>query len=239
MEQTNLNRLELALMNRADYESFFVMNQVPYIRYFDMIAFLTERQPGKGTQKIITDRNLKELGISFEEGVQLASTNQMDFSVMSMQVGNNIHTPFSVVCPENIGLYAIALGAVDEKQTGAAGGAAILFRPDLLDKIPDIIDSEKFLILPSSRFDVICLDLSHMDVSDMELERLAEIVRQVNCKINPDFRLSNSIYSYDQDKKEVSLVYKGPESVFSLEAIKQELDTEEYQISDEDEYEKE
>ena len=85
-------------------------------------------------------------------------------------------------------------------------GANALLMGDLLERIHERT-GEDFIILPSSIHEVIIIP--DPDNLRMGLDEMAEMVTEINNnEVEPEERLSNKVYRYDSQRKEVVDAYK-------------------------------
>ena len=79
-------------------------------------------------------------------------------------------------------------------------GAIAVLNPDFMKKVAEKIGSSSFFILPSSVHELICVP----DRTGAELATLEQMVKEVNStEVPPQDILSDSVYRYDFEKKEI------------------------------------
>lgn len=83
-------------------------------------------------------------------------------------------------------------------------GAATIFYPDVMDKIVKAFDDD-FFILPSSIQEVILVKCPKEEIEET-IAALRSMVRDINeAHVEPKERLSNQVYIYSRDKKEIQI----------------------------------
>lgn len=155
---------------------------------------------------------LKEYGIDKEELHSIAMENLSKNMTFKLQGMNEIladivrervieeggtledaNRALDVMLPENNPMYVLTN---EEKTNGSVG----ILDQNTMDKVGDEIGMD-FFILPSSIHEVIIIP---MDENAPIREQLEEMVREVNsAEVQPQDRLSDSVYAYDRESKEL------------------------------------
>lgn len=189
-----------------------LLKTVPHREFNDLsiiyVWLVRDNAEGRMYSSRVTDDMAEHIGLNEEELYQLAMENT---KLILPTVIKPMHEVIEELMGETMS-DSLREGMEDDpmplyvisNSMRYFGASAILFEEELQDLAEKY--GEDFYILPSSIHECIALPKSRM-----ELEEVAEMVYEVNMtQVLLEDRLSNEVYQYDQNTREVTLATNVP-----------------------------
>ncbi len=172
-----------------------------YSWYFDI-------PDGKGSIKL-TNALAEEIGLSEEQLFELAQENTK--RLFPSQIRNLSSVLLETVkdgpgeLVEDLKKYSDTCPFYMISNEKASFGAIAILDTEIQERMSEII-GEDFYLIPSSRHEMLALGKSII-----EWERVGKMVSEVNAEhVELHERLSNNVYQYDCEKKEITVAYESP-----------------------------
>lgn len=209
------DRIYYQLVNTEQNREF--LNDKPSREYMDMsiiYRYMIGNDMAGVSSVIITDELAKEKGLTEERMFELAQKNTKELfpikvsslmdvlAAMMKEQGmpDEVAEAMVVSAEAETPMYVVS------NDMGIAGSSAILY-DNALQPLAEKFGSDLY-ILPSSIHEVLAVPVS----AGIEPEELSEMVQQVNGSEVPlEDRLSNNVYLYDKDARELSMATDVPE----------------------------
>lgn len=177
-----------AFLADKPHKEFLDMAKIYSIRMDDLLE-------GSTSRITITNDQLNSMGCTLDELDAIAMSNTIRQDPASVQNITSILSKMMGITDEELtaelgeATFPMYVVSNESKQYGAA----VIMYKDVMDQVCDILGTEKFFILPSSRHEVICIPES----AGRDVESLREMVHQVNAtEVPAEDILSESVYQY-------------------------------------------
>lgn len=157
-----------------------------------------------GGRVVITNDILERLDITADELVESALKNQQVIEAKAMDMRELL---ISMGAPEEF--VNATSGATSEMVVlvSDTNGAAVILNDDVMQKAAQIFEADKFVILPSSIFEVIAIPYTD------DYEKLENMIQEVNAgQVAPQDRLSDKPYIYDAKTKTIEMFERNKEN---------------------------
>ncbi len=194
--------IRFSMMSIDDNREY--LRNIPYEKVADLAA-VPKWGLDDGMSFVMNNKICRQLEMTKEEVLDIAHSNleTEDFSVRSMlSIVGNAMGMFSEDSIEVSDKRANQLLVVSNKQ--GIDGAAEIINKKAMDEVRSRM-GEDFVILPSSRHEVICIPKS----SAGDIKNLQDMVKTVNrTTVDIKDRLSDNVYEYDGISRSVKLAGK-------------------------------
>ena len=189
----------------ADYMADY-LEQKPHIKVEDIaIIFnvIIEESVSGIASAVVTEDLLDVWGVTIEEVQEraienLASVKPVFTNIFDILTGRNEERSIEALTPEDdmFPMYVLT-------NKNKTFGASLIFNESLMERITDKLGD--VIIIPSSVNEVIIIPKA--EAIERGLEDLSEMVQSINeSDVEPEERLSNSIYGYDRKSKEIYII---------------------------------
>lgn len=212
----------ISVVNTAMNSDF--LSKVPHeeIPGTDLSAYVKVKVGDEGFIRITND-HCSGFGLTGSEVIDMARQNTLDqgFTVRSMEdtlsgLMPDMAADGLIPFPheENPSIVVIT------NSTGADGGAAII-STEALDTACEKMNCEEAIILPSSRHELIAVNIEQMGFESTS--DLKEMVQEVNTtQVSLEDKLSDQIYHYDSKSHELTM--SNEEGLFPEREVSENLD---------------
>lgn len=215
-------RVVATLVNTVQNEEY--LKKIPHREFMDLSivyrCVIGADENGMGSA-VITNDMASNMGMNEEQLYEVAMKNTpeilpvsikpMDEIICDLFLGEEMDSKGEISREEVMEMLDAVKGeATDmdmyvmtnhERLNGAAG---ILF-PENLEKLSSIFGSDIYII-PSSIHEIIAVSVNGKDVKDLQ-----EMVNEVNMnELSLEERLSNEVYHYDRNKRELTIASDAP-----------------------------
>lgn len=147
---------------------------------------------------IVTDSMMNEAGITVEEIYAAAMENTANDGIIVAPIWNFISKQFDEDDLDVMRNEAVPMLVISTKK--AQGGAVAILLPGVRERVSEMLGGN-FYILPSSIHEVIAVPETAGEADD-----LRSMVSSINDDIvEPDDKLTDSVYLYDAEKKEATI----------------------------------
>ena len=203
-----------------------LLETMPHERVEDMAMtyhiIATQTEDGFGSIRI-TDSLMKEMGLDETELKSIALDNTLRMYPPTLKSMMEVMQEIMFSKPQEIGELGRELPEDNMyvlSNTSGINGATSLFYPDLQEKIADTLGCD-YYVLPSSVHEMLIVP----DNGRMSQQELAAMVKDVNeTQVAPNEVLTNNVYHYDKDAKELTAFLKPKEKQKELKpSIKETL----------------
>ena len=188
-----------------------LLESIPHIEYLDLsIIFrctLETEQQGSATI-LIHNVHMKLWDVTLDQLYQDAEENTKRIEGYEIQSMSEVL--FGIMKEENPDVYdndacmeqfedSVPMYVLSNRKR--IEGAACMLYPNLLKEFSDTIDSS-FYIIPSSIHELLFLQTGNSE----ESEEIKNMIKEINdTQVNPEERLSYSVYYYDREKEKISV----------------------------------
>lgn len=198
MVNTDKNKEFIADKPHTDIEDLSVLYSIVLNRDEDGVATITITDPMLEMYGISVDE-LHEIAVKNQENVmpsQIKTMKEVLKAIMAKDTGMSPDELDDMI-PDNEPMYILT-------NKDSVNGASCVMSEEAMDKVRKTVGDEVY-ILPSSVHEVIIIPMDKFD----DLERLTEMVHEVNQSVSPETKLSDNVYTYDFDNHQLVLAGNG------------------------------
>lgn len=175
--------------------------QIPTFKFCDIdVGYTVEVEECQDytARLIVTDDMMREKGIAIEDLDAAAMENTANDGIIVAPIWNFISKQFDEDDLDVMRNEAVPMLVISTKK--AQGGAVAILLPGVRERVSEMLGGN-FYILPSSIHEVIAVPETAGEADD-----LRSMVSSINNDVvEPEDRLSDSVYLYDTGKKAVTI----------------------------------
>lgn len=183
-----------AFLSERPHKTYLNMAKVYYLVVEDLIE-------GHTSRIMITNEHMASMGCTLDELDAHAMANTLQQNSFEIDSIENVLRGILAEMPEDVrevdyDEVTIPMYVVSNR-TKCDGAAVILYK-DVLEKICDVVRSEEYYLLPSSRHEVLAIPVSF----GKDVAALQQMVHEVNAtQVPPEDLLSESVYYYHRGQE--------------------------------------
>lgn len=188
---------------------------MPYDKFNDLYILYQIKNDNHSVD-FITDKWLKEEGINKEELQRIAeyNMNNKDFQINSLNnfIMSEIFGFEDIIYYDKNTIYNLEReeGIYILTNENKTLSSSLILSKTIMETISEHFNSD-LIILPSSIHETLILPLNSLEQTDDKnnnIKTCREIVEKVNStQVKPEEQLSNNIYLYSREKKNISIIH--------------------------------
>lgn len=212
------DKIELRLINTKQNSQMIYSRPHTYVSDLTAVYHINLGDNGDGKASIAIDNEfLKAWGVTTADIHAAAMENCVAKENYSL---SNIESMLFSLESENLldgNEHTVSSPMLVLTNQSRIHGANVLANPDVLSRVVDVVKDDIY-ILPSSLHEVLIVPKTVARDMGMDPKALGEMVREVNAtQVEKDERLSDHIYEFNRDDKELKIVKDSREKSKDME----------------------